>query len=85
MLIRLAAPLELKGSTIRAVQLRDPGPKARKRVHRALRLEDPMDQAIEMVSALTGLTVAQVEELSPFDFQRLTEGAISFINRQRRP
>lgn len=84
MLIRLAAPLELEGSTIRAVQLRQPGPKVRKRVYRAMRLEDPIDQAIEMVSALSGLTVAQVEELSPFDFQRLTEGAISFIN-QRRP
>jgi hypothetical protein len=84
MLIRLATPIELRGSTIRAIQLRQPSKAARQRILTARGIADPLTASIEMVAALTGLTAAQVEELEPADFQRLTEGAIGFLKRQRR-
>lgn len=83
MLIRLATPIELGGSTIRAIPLRQPSKAARQRILAARSIADPLTASIEMVSALTGLTVAQVEELAPDDFQRLTEGAIAFTKRGR--
>lgn len=84
MLIRLATPIELGGSTIRSIQLRQPSKAARQRILTARGITDPLTASIEMVAALTGLTAAQVEELEPGDFQRLTEGAIGFLKRQRR-
>ena len=84
MLIRLATPIELGGSTIRSIQLLQPSKAARQRILTARGITDPLTASIEMVAALTGLTAAQVEELEPADFQRLTEGAIGFLKRQRR-
>lgn len=83
MLIRLNTPVEINGATIRAIQLRQPGKAARKRILAAQGAE-PLAQAIEMVSALTGLTTAQVEELEPEDFHNVTEAAIAYVARSRR-
>lgn len=84
MLIRLATPIEQNGSTIRAIQLRQPGKVARKRILAAQGIADPLSASIEMVAALTGLTPAQVEELEPADFHKVTEAAIAHVARSRR-
>ena len=81
MLIHLKTPIEIKGETIRAIQMRQPGKAARKRIS-AAQGGEPLAQAIEMVSALTGLTTAQIEELEPADFHNVTEAAIAYVSRR---
>ena len=84
MIVQLINPIQINGAAIRAIQIQQPSETARQRIMAARSIPDRLTAAVEMVSALTGLTVEQVEELDTTDFTRVAEAAIAHVARRRR-
>lgn len=78
-LIRLTDPIEIEGTTIRAIQLRTPSAAG---LHAISAARDPIARRIAAVVACTGLPEELIDELDTGDFTEISDAAIAYAARR---
>ncbi len=84
--LRLQYPVTVEGREVSEVTITRPKVKDLKAMDAALDgIKDKLDQGINMVSVLTGLSLDTVEDLDAEDFTKLSEEVAGFFPQAKAP
>jgi hypothetical protein len=78
-LIHLTTPIEIDGSTVRAIELQSPSSAG---LHAIREARDPIARRVAAVLACTGLPEAVIDELDTGDFTEISDAAIACAARR---